>query len=145
MAFRRIPWISWKPHGDERLSATSHILIGDDWLCAPIVIAKKANVAFLLKLSTTGNGVETEGINGAIAGKPGTLRTNAELTIANGSIPSKLKLKPNARTGTFKGSFKSFGDNGKAISVTIAGVTINGTGYGIAYAKKTAFSTIAIR
>ena len=128
-----------------KISATSQILIGDDWLCAPIVIAKKANVAFLLKLSTTGNGVETEGIDGAIAGRPGTLRTDAELTIANGSIPSKLKLKPNSKTGTFKGSFRAFGTNGKSISVTIAGVTINGVGYGVAYAKKTTFSTITIR
>ena len=55
------------------------------------------------------------------------------------------KIKNNAKTGTVKGSFRAFGTNGKSISVTIAGVTINGVGYGVAYAKKTTFSTITIR
>ena len=55
-----------------------------------------------------------------------------------GANPSALKLTYNAKDGSFKGSFKAYADvNGKpkATTVKVAGVLVNGTGYGTATAK----------
>ena len=53
--------------------------------------------------------------------------------------PSALKLTYKAKDGTFKGSFKAYADaNGKpkATTVNVAGVLVDGVGYGAATIKK---------
>ena len=56
-----------------------------------------------------------------------------------GENPSALKLAYTVKTGTFKGSFKAYVDvNGKpkATAVNVAGVLVDGVGYGAATIKK---------
>ena len=53
--------------------------------------------------------------------------------------PSALKLTYKAKDGSFKGSFKAYADaNGKpkATTVNVAGVLVDGIGYGAATVKK---------
>ena len=56
-----------------------------------------------------------------------------------GENPSALKLTYKAKDGTFKGSFKVYAEVGgkpKATTVKVAGVLVNGVGYGTATAQK---------
>ena len=55
-----------------------------------------------------------------------------------GENPSALKLSYKAKDGSFKGSFKAYSDVGgkpKATTVKVAGVLVNGVGYGTATVK----------
>ena len=73
---------------------------------------------------------------GKVAYKKGTSEPDeAKL----GENPSELKLTYAAKSGTFKGSFKVYVDVGgkpKATAVNVAGVLVDGTGYGAATIKK---------
>ena len=66
---------------------------------------------------------------------------------AGPQTPSKLKINNKKKTGAFSGSFKVHVVNGKqkAITVNVAGVTIDNAGYGIAYIKKAGLTSIMIR
>ncbi|MBR1920407.1 MAG: InlB B-repeat-containing protein, partial [Kiritimatiellae bacterium] len=58
--------------------------------------------------------------------------------------PAGLRLTYKAADGSFKGSFKVYADNGgrlKATTVSVAGVVLDGVGYGTATIKKPAGST----
>ena len=59
-----------------KVSATSQLLVGAETCCVPVVITKKANLAFNLWLMADGS-VEVVGLDGAVAGKAGMLRSGA--------------------------------------------------------------------
>ena len=59
-----------------KVSATSQLLVGAEACCVPVVITKKANLAFNLWLMADGS-VEVVGLDGAVAGKAGMLRSGA--------------------------------------------------------------------
>ena len=170
-----------------KVSTSSQLLVGEDGDCAiPVVVTKKTQLTFNVWLSDTG--VEVVGLDGAIAGKVGSLKSGAAVrldTVALSSIlgqtalpylpdgvavaqngskwvvasgakagkvvylkdttevdtdklgenPSGLKIAFTAKTGTFKGSFKAYADvNGKpnGVTVNVAGVLVDGIGYGTA-------------
>ena len=73
---------------------------------------------------------------GKVAYLRGTTDVDAAKLLEN---PSALKLTCTAKTGAFKGSFKAYAEvNGKpkATTVNVAGVLIDGVGYGAATIKK---------
>ena len=73
---------------------------------------------------------------GKVAYLRGTTDVDAAKLLEN---PSALKLTYTAKTGAFKGSFKAYAEvNGKpkATTVNVAGVLIDGVGYGAATVKK---------
>ena len=166
-----------------KASASSQLLVGEDWCCVPTVESKKAKMAFALWLRRDGSEAKVTGLAGAVVGKPGTLKAGAAFRMAatlgdakyaaylpdgvavaggtkwtlpkagkvqlakDGTVdaakllenPSALKLTYKAKDGTFKGSFKAYADaNGKpkATTVNVAGVLIDGVGYGAATVKK---------
>jgi len=57
-------------------------------------------------------------------------------TVSENGNPASLKLRYAAKTGLFKGSFKTFAvtESGRSSrrTATVAGVMVNGTGYGCA-------------
>lgn len=60
-----------------KVSVTSQLVVGKDAAVVPVVITKKVNVAFCLWVMADGT-VEARGIEGAIAGKAGTLKAGAK-------------------------------------------------------------------
>ena len=73
---------------------------------------------------------------GKVAYVRGTTEVDAAKLLDN---PSALKLTYKAKDGTFKGSFKAYAvENGKpkATTVNVAGVLVDGIGYGTATIKK---------
>ncbi len=179
-----------------KVSTTSQLLVGEGGVCViPVVIAKKANVAFNVWL--TEDGMEVVGIDGeVVVGRLGTLaggsrfgleveafctllgdstyadylpggvtvaQNGAKLIVADGAKagkvqlvrgatlpsevdvdkaganPSALKFTYTVKTGLFKGTFKAYtlvNGKPKAVSVTVTGVMVGGTGYGAAAIKK---------
>ena len=171
-----------------KATANAQMLVGEEWLCVPVVVAKKVNLAFTLWLPRTGGEAVVTGLgDDVVAGKPGALKAGAKFridaeafsarwgqralpylpdgmsvesgarwTVAGGARagkvayrrgtteidvsklgenPSALKLTYKARTGSFRGSFKVYADNGgrlKATTVSVAGVVVDGVGYGTA-------------
>ena len=72
------------------------------------------------------------------AGKVQLAKDGAVDAAKLGENPSALKLTYKAKDGTFKGSFKVYADaNGKpkGTTVKVAGVLVNGVGYGAATVK----------
>ena len=73
---------------------------------------------------------------GKVAFVKGT--TEVDATKAGGN-PSALSLSYRAKDGTFKGSFKVYSANGgrlKSSTVPVAGVLVDGAGYGTAAVKR---------
>jgi hypothetical protein len=65
----------------EKVSAKSQLLIGEEWMCIPVVYSKKAvNLAFTIWLSIDDGEAEVIGLN-AILGTAGTLKTGAKFYI----------------------------------------------------------------
>ena len=187
-----------------KASASSQLIVGEDWCCVPVLEPKKSHLAFTLWLprspsATDGTSVvpvdgqdaRSPGVVGladAVVGKPGTLKNGAAfrlgaalgdatyamylpdgVPVAGGARwtlpragkvayrrgttdvdeaklldnPSALKLTYTARSGTFKGSFKTYAAaNGrpKATTVNVTGVLVNGVGYGAATVRKPALA-----
>ena len=168
-----------------KVTASSQLVVGEDWCCVPVVEPKKAKIAFEVWLPKNGGTAAVTGLADAIVGKPGTLKGGAKFRMGatlgdakyadylpngvpvtvNGAKwtlpkagkvaylrgttdvdaakllenPSALKLTYTAKTGAFKGSFKAYAEvNGKpkATTVNVAGVLIDGVGYGAATIKK---------
>ena len=107
-------------------------------LGAPVGDAKYAE--YLPNGVSVSGGAKWSVASGATAGKVVYARgTTMVDTTKLGANPSGLKLTYNAKDGTFKGSFKAYADlNGKpkATTVNVAGVLVNGIGYGTATTKK---------
>ena len=169
-----------------KVSATSQLVIGEEWGCVPVVCARRnERIAFnvwLPKEQGEGAMPTVVGIAGAVIGRPGTLKGGAKFHLDAmmgdakyeaylpdgvsvgggakwtlpksgrvqltregqideaklGENPSGLKLTYKAKDGSFTGSFKVYADVGgkpKATTVKVAGVLVNGVGYGTATAK----------
>ena len=63
-----------------KVSATSQLLIGEDACAIPVVITKKADLAFVLWLDEKG-ALSVDGLDGAVVGKAGTLKAGAALSL----------------------------------------------------------------
>ena len=177
--------------------ANAQLLVGEEWLCVPVVVTKKMNLAFTLWLPRNGGAAVVDGLSGdVVVGKPGALKAGAKFGIdaeafsarwgqralpylpdgmavtqsgakwtlpkagkvqkaKDGTIdssklgenPSGLKLTYKAKDGSFKGSFKVYADNGgklKATTMNVAGIVVNGVGYGTATIKKVGSVPISI-
>ncbi len=170
-----------------KVSATSQLVVGEDWGCVPVVCAKKnERIAFNVWFPVNGQDVRSPNVVGlanAVAGRPGTLKAGAKFQLGAtmgdavyeaylpdgvpvgggakwtlpkagkvvyrrgttevdatklGENPSALRLTYKTRDGSFKGSFKAYADvnaKPKATTVKVAGVLVNGIGYGTATAK----------
>ncbi len=68
-----------------KVSVKSQLLVGDAFCCIPVVITKKANLAFNLWLMSDGS-VEVAGLDGALAAKAGALKTGAKFTLGLGGV-----------------------------------------------------------
>ena len=175
----------------------TQLLIGEEWLCVPVVVTKKMNLVFTLWLPVGGGAAVVDGLPGdVVVGKAGALKAGAKFRIdaeafsarwgqralpylpdgvavtANGTRwtlpkagkvqmakdgtvdeaklggnPAALKLTYKAKDGSFKGSFKAYSlVNGKpkAVTVNVAGVVVDGVGYGTATVKKVGSVPISI-
>lgn len=168
-----------------KVTANSQLLVGEDWCCVPVLVKKKAQMAFVLWLRRDGSAPAVLGLPSAVVGRPGTLKAGAKFRMAaplgderyadflpdgasidqygtrwmvlpgagrilvvqagtgsgrlTGTNPSGLRLTYKAKDGTFKGTFKVYVDmNGRtrATTVNVAGVLVDGIGYGTAVVKK---------
>ena len=72
-----------------KVSATSQLLVGETDCCIPVVITKKAKVAFNLWLGADGS-VEVAGLAGATAGKAGTLKSGAAFRMDGAALARVL-------------------------------------------------------
>ena len=68
-----------------KVSATSQLLVGEEWCCIPVAITKKASLAFNLWLPKAGGEVMVTGLDGAIAGKTGALKSGAAFRCGEGA------------------------------------------------------------
>ncbi len=174
-----------------KVTAKGQVIVGEEWCCVPVLVTRKATLAFLLWLPRD-NGAQpgTLGLGDDVkAGKPGQLQGEQSVfhidsaafnamwgqsalpylpdgvTVKNGlrwelpkagkvayergsatvdaakllENPAALKLKFKSKDGTFSGSFKVYADVGgklKATTVSVAGVLVNGQGYGTATIKR---------
>ena len=140
-----------------KVSVSTQLLVGDGNCAVPVCWSKKgASVSCVLWLCEDGTVVCAElpkrmaiaapagsGMGGALnvdkdamaASFPGLDR---ELSFPGGTLV-KLKLKYQAKTGVFGGSFKVFVGDGrrvKPVPVKVAGVVIEGRSFGTAFVKK---------
>ena len=63
-----------------KVSAKGQLIVGEEWCCVPVVVSKKAQVAFnvwLPKAATSAALPSVAGLADAIVGKPGTLKGGA--------------------------------------------------------------------
>jgi len=61
-----------------KATANAQLLVGEEWLCVPVVVTKKMNLAFALWLPRSGGAAVVEGLSGdVVVGKPGALAANA--------------------------------------------------------------------
>ena len=65
----------------KKVSATGQVLLGEKERLIPIVIAKSASLAFMLRLPTDGSDVSVSGIDSAVVGKVGALGATARFTV----------------------------------------------------------------
>ena len=66
--------------GGNKVSATGQLAVGGTAAAVPVVIAKKANVAFCLWLGADGT-VELRGLEGAVVGRAGALNSGAKFRV----------------------------------------------------------------
>ena len=71
------------------VSATSQLLVGEEVCCIPVVITKKANLAFNLWLAGDGS-VEIAGLDGATVGKAGALKGGAAFGMNGAALERAL-------------------------------------------------------
>ena len=176
--------------GGAQVSASAQLIAGDAWCAVPVVVSRKARLAFTLWLPRAGGAVTVEGLPDAVAGRSGALAGDARfrmdaaalaavlpgllagqlpdgLAVTGGAKwsvakpgrvvfakgtqevdaekagenPAGLRLTWRARAGSFKGSFKAYAvEDGRirAYAVNVAGVLVDGVGYGTATLKKPA-------
>ena len=74
-----------------KAAANTQLLIGDEWLCVPVVVTKKANIAFTLWLPRDSGAAVVEGLpNGADAGKAGALKSGAAFKFDASALAAAL-------------------------------------------------------
>ena len=65
-----------------KATANAQLLVGEEWLCVPVVVTKKMNLAFTLWLPRNGGAAVVEGLSGdVVVGKPGALVANAAFRV----------------------------------------------------------------
>ena len=65
-----------------KATANAQLLVGEEWLCVPVVVTKKTNLAFTLWLPRNGGVALVEGLSGdAVVGKAGALVANAAFRV----------------------------------------------------------------
>ena len=65
-----------------KATANAQMLVGEEWLCVPVVVTKKASLAFTLWLPRTGGEAVVTGLgDDVVAGKPGSLKADAKFRI----------------------------------------------------------------
>lgn len=67
-----------------KASANGQLIVGERWCCVPALVIKKAQLPFLLWLPRDGQdagSLGVVGIDGAVVGKPGSLKAGAEFHI----------------------------------------------------------------
>lgn len=67
-----------------KVSAKAQLSVGENWCCVPVLVTKKTKLAFMLWLPRNGQDAGSPGvvgIDGAIAGKPGSLKAGAAFRI----------------------------------------------------------------
>ena len=112
-------------------------------VCPRTALAAAIGTPLLTDYLPNGFSVEAVGTkwlveDGAKAGQVKIDRKTGELTTTSANWAS-LKLTCKAKTGQFSGSFKAYALNGerlKATTVKVAGVLVDGRGYGAATVKK---------
>lgn len=68
--------------GGAKGTATSQLLFGDEWMCVPVMVAKKMDVAFTLWLPADGGEVVVTGLgDDVVAGRGGALKSGAAFRI----------------------------------------------------------------
>ena len=61
-----------------KVTASSQLLVGEEWCCVTVLEPKKSHLAFVLWLPKNGGSAVVTGLADAIVGKPGTLKSGAE-------------------------------------------------------------------
>ena len=65
--------------GGAKGTATSQLLVGDEWLCVPVMVTKKMNVAFTLWLPADGGEAVVTGLgDDVVVGKTGAIKVGAK-------------------------------------------------------------------
>ncbi|MBR1921569.1 MAG: hypothetical protein IJ829_06160, partial [Kiritimatiellae bacterium] len=65
-----------------KATANTQLLVGDEWLCVPVVEPKRAKVAFALWIPRDGGAVLVRGLgDGAVAGRAGSLKADARFRV----------------------------------------------------------------
>ena len=109
-----------------KVSATSQLLIGADACAIPVVITKKADLAFVLWLDEKG-AMSVDGVEGAIVGKAGALQTGAA-----------LRLDPTVLEQALPGLYADYLPDGLSVSAGAKWVVAGGAKAGkVAIDKKT--------
>ena len=60
-----------------KVTANGQLLVGEAWRCVPVLVTKKAQLAFALWLKRDGSEAVVAGLASAVVGKPGTLKGGA--------------------------------------------------------------------
>ena len=65
-----------------KATANAQLLVGEEWLCVPVVVTKKTSLAFTLWLPRNGGAALVDGLSDdAVVGKPGALVANAAFRV----------------------------------------------------------------
>ena len=65
-----------------KATANAQLLVGEEWLCVPVVVTKKMDLAFTLWLPRNGGAALVDGLSGdVVVGKPGALAANAAFRV----------------------------------------------------------------
>ena len=129
-------------YNGEKVSAKAQALIGEDMICIPVVYSKKSvNLAFTVWLPIDGGNAEVVGLDGAVIGKAGTLKSNAKFRI-DGDICADIssaideidghKLLPDGENVAVSGKKWVVADGAKAAKVAYK----KGDGLSITEGKK---------
>ena len=79
-----------------KATANAQLLVGEEWLCVPVVVTKKMNLAFTVWLPRNGGAALVDGLSGdVVVGKPGALVANAAFRVGKSAalwqqIPGKV-------------------------------------------------------
>ena len=65
-----------------KATANAQMLVGEEWLCVPVVVTKKTSLAFTVWLPRSGGEAVVTGLgDDVVAGKPGSLKAGAKFRI----------------------------------------------------------------
>lgn len=141
-----------------KVSATGQLLLGAEHSCVPVVVVKKAQIAFNAWAGNRGwtAAVDVLGFDREVVA--GTTGGTFAGTFTECAIPAPFALgtkgyegwRPRvaAKTGALKGTFKVYAPvkgKPKKFSAAVNGVVVDGVGYGTAVVKKNASWAVKLR